>query len=150
VTGELGVLLLHVETAKRGQDYGILFIFSLFCEYINLDYVRVPVVYRANQAEYGIHILVVAPQEYVNVYSTRRVLVVGTVLSVPLSPFSLISRVRGFFFFISHIIQLTPQQQSTEPRNSAGAEALAVASVASRLVGAVMRPTALYSPPHPQ
>ena len=27
---------------------------------------------------------------------------------------------------ISHIIQLTPQQQSAEPRNSAGAEALAV------------------------
>ena len=25
-----------------------------------------------NQAEYGIHIRVVAPQEYVNIYSTRR------------------------------------------------------------------------------
>jgi len=32
-----------------------------------------------------------------------------------------------YFFFISHIKQLTPQQQSAEPRNSAGAEALAVA-----------------------
>jgi len=31
------------------------------------------------------------------------------------------------FLFISHVIQLTPQQQSAEPRNSAGAEALAVA-----------------------
>jgi len=29
--------------------------------------------------------------------------------------------------FISHIIQLTPHQQSAEPKNSAGAEALAVA-----------------------
>jgi len=32
-----------------------------------------------------------------------------------------------FFWYISHIIQLTPQQQSAESRNSAGAEALAVA-----------------------
>jgi len=32
-----------------------------------------------------------------------------------------------FIFFISHIIQLTLQEQSAEPRNSAGAEALAVA-----------------------
>jgi len=32
-----------------------------------------------------------------------------------------------YFWYISHIIQLTPQQQSAEPRNSAGAEALAVA-----------------------
>jgi len=32
-----------------------------------------------------------------------------------------------FFFLISHFIQLTPKQQSAEPRNSAGAEALAVA-----------------------
>jgi len=28
--------------------------------------------YRVNQAEYVIHILVVAPQEFVNAYSTRR------------------------------------------------------------------------------
>jgi len=32
-----------------------------------------------------------------------------------------------FFFGLSHVIQLTPQQQSAEPKNSAGAEALAVA-----------------------
>jgi len=32
-----------------------------------------------------------------------------------------------YVLYISHIIQLTPQQQSTEPRNSAGAGALAVA-----------------------
>jgi len=27
-------------------------IFSLFCEYIHLDYVRVPVIYRVDKAEY--------------------------------------------------------------------------------------------------
>jgi len=32
-----------------------------------------------------------------------------------------------FCLFISRVIQLTPQQQSAEPRNSASAEALAVA-----------------------
>jgi len=31
------------------------------------------VIYRVNQAGYVIHILLVAPQEYVNIYSTRRV-----------------------------------------------------------------------------
>jgi len=46
--------------------------FSLFCEYIRLEYVRIHVIYRVNQAESVIHILVVAPQEYVNIYSTRR------------------------------------------------------------------------------
>jgi len=55
--------------------------FSLFYEYIQLESVRIHVIYRANQAEYVIHILVVAPQElvvapqeYVNIYSTRRTL----------------------------------------------------------------------------
>jgi len=42
--------------------------FSLFCEYNHLEYVRIHVIYR----EYGIHIRVVAPQEYVNIYSTSR------------------------------------------------------------------------------
>jgi len=46
----------------------------VFCEYIHFDYVRIHVIYRVNQAEYVIHFLVVAPQEYVNIYSTRRVL----------------------------------------------------------------------------
>jgi len=32
------------------------------------------VICKAYQAEYGIHILVVAPQEYVNIYSTHRIL----------------------------------------------------------------------------
>jgi len=47
--------------------------FSLFCEYIHLEYVRIHIIYRVNQAEYDINILVVAPHEYVNTYSTRRV-----------------------------------------------------------------------------
>jgi len=59
---------LYVGYAEPGNEYGILFTFSLFCEY----YVRVHVIYRVNQAEYGIHILVVAPQECVNICSTRR------------------------------------------------------------------------------
>jgi len=67
------VSTLHVEYAERGTEYGILFLFSLFCEYIQLEYARIHVIYRVHQAEYGIHFLVVAPQEYVNTYSTRRV-----------------------------------------------------------------------------
>ena len=39
---------------------------------VNPDYVRTHVIYRVNQAEYVIHILAVAPQEYVHIYSTRR------------------------------------------------------------------------------
>ena len=62
---------LHVEYAERRRKYGILFIVSLFCEYVNLEYVRVPVIYRVKQAEYVIHIRVAASQEYVNTYSTR-------------------------------------------------------------------------------
>jgi len=60
---------LHVEYAERGKEYDILFIFSLFCEY---EYVRIHAIHKVNQAEYGIHILVAASQEYVNSYSTSR------------------------------------------------------------------------------
>jgi len=63
---------LHVEYAERGNEYGIRFIFHLFCEYIHLEYEHIRVIYRVNQAEYGIHILVAASQEYVNTDSTRR------------------------------------------------------------------------------
>ena len=63
---------LQVEYAERGTEHGILFIFSPFCEYIHLAYVRVHVIHRVNQPEYVIHTLVVAPPEYVNIYSTRR------------------------------------------------------------------------------
>jgi len=58
------------EYAERGTEYGILFIFSLFYEYIHLKYVRIHVIYRVNQAEFVIHKQAVAPQEYVNIYST--------------------------------------------------------------------------------
>jgi len=68
-----GLSNLHVEYAERGKEYGILYIFSLVCEYIQLEYVRIYVIHRVDQAEYGIHVLVVAPHEYVNIYSTRRV-----------------------------------------------------------------------------
>jgi len=77
---------LHVEYAERGKEYGILFIFSLFCEYIHLEYVRIHVIYRVDQTEYGIHILVVALQEYVNIYSTRRVVHPRVWLEVCLRP----------------------------------------------------------------
>jgi len=65
-------LTLHVEYAERGKEYDILLMFSLFCEYINLEYVRVPVIYKVNQVEYVIHIRVAASQAYVNTYSARR------------------------------------------------------------------------------
>jgi len=42
--------------------------------YVSVSY------YRVRQAEYGIHILVAASQEYVNTYSTRR-LDTGSVLT---------------------------------------------------------------------
>jgi len=62
---------LHVEYAKRGKQSGSPFMFSLFCEYGHLECVHIHVIYRIDQAEYAIHILGVAPQEYVNIYSTR-------------------------------------------------------------------------------
>ena len=67
------VTALHVEYADRGIEYGILFMFSPLCEYTHLEYVRIHVICRVNQAGYGLHILLVAPQEYVNIYSTRSV-----------------------------------------------------------------------------
>jgi len=65
-------LILHVEYAERIQEYGILFILSLFWEYASLEYARMHVIYRVSQSEYVICILVAAPQEYVNIYSSRR------------------------------------------------------------------------------
>jgi len=67
------VVRLHVEYAKQRIPYGILFICSPFYEYSILEHVHVPVLYRVHPAEYGIHIRVAASQEYVNTYSTRRV-----------------------------------------------------------------------------
>ena len=64
--------ILHVEYAERGKEYGFLFIFSLFCEHMHLEYVRIHAIYRLTQAEYVICIRMAASQEYVNTYSTRR------------------------------------------------------------------------------
>jgi len=44
-------MCLRLEYAERGKEYGIPFIFSLFCEYTNLEYGRIYVIYRINQAE---------------------------------------------------------------------------------------------------
>jgi len=64
---------LHVEYVERRTKYGILFICSLFCKCTHLEYIRIHVLCRVNQAEYAIRIPTAAPQEYVNIYSTRRV-----------------------------------------------------------------------------
>jgi len=56
VFGWGGVGGVRVQHAKRRMKYGILFIFSLFCEYIDLEYVRIHVICRVNQAEYAIRI----------------------------------------------------------------------------------------------
>ena len=45
---------LHVKYVERRTKYSILFIFSLFCEYINLEYLRIHVICRVNLAEYAI------------------------------------------------------------------------------------------------
>jgi len=39
---------------------------------MHLEYVRIHGTYRVHQAEYVIYILVVAPDNYVNIYSTPR------------------------------------------------------------------------------
>jgi len=54
---------------------------SLFCEYVHLEYERIRVICRVKHAEYGVHILVVAPQEYANLCATCR-----TVSSQALDP----------------------------------------------------------------
>jgi len=64
---------LHVEYTERGKEYGIIFILSLFCENSHLEYIRIYVKYRVHQAEYVVHVVVVASQEYLNIYSTSRV-----------------------------------------------------------------------------
>ena len=61
-----------LKTRSEGGKYGILCIFSLFCEYTNLAYVRIHVIYRVSQAECVIRIHEAAPQEDVNTYSIRR------------------------------------------------------------------------------
>ena len=65
--------VLQVEYVEQRATYGILFIFSMFCEETNLEYVSIHVICRVNQAEYAIRIPQAVPQEYVKIYSTRRV-----------------------------------------------------------------------------
>ena len=48
------MLGLQVEYAESGKEYRILVILSLFCEYAHLECVRIHVIYRVKQAEYGI------------------------------------------------------------------------------------------------
>jgi len=73
---------LHVEYAGGETQYGILFIVSLFHEYSNLEYVHIHAIYKVNQEEYAIRILVAASQKYVNTYSTSRTV---TPLSNPIN-----------------------------------------------------------------
>jgi len=54
-------------TLEPVEECGILFICCLPCKYVHLEYVRVHVICRVHQAEYVIHLLVVAPQEYVEI-----------------------------------------------------------------------------------
>jgi len=49
-----------LNTRSKEYEYGILFICSLFCEYIHLGYVLIHAIYRVNQAEHVIHMLVVS------------------------------------------------------------------------------------------
>ena len=71
--------VLYVEYAEQRIKSGILFIFSLFHEYNNLEYVHIHVIYRVDQAEHVIRIRVATSQEYVNTYSTRSAPVLGLV-----------------------------------------------------------------------
>jgi len=73
----LGIDYMRCYTPSSGEPlgrgvqvnpkYGVLFIFSLFCEPINLEYVRVCVIHRIYQAEYVIRIRVAVTgiREYV-------------------------------------------------------------------------------------
>jgi len=62
--------LSYMLNTRRGRiNHDILFRLGLFYEYSNLEYVRTHVIYRVDQAEYDIRILVVAPQKYVKIYS---------------------------------------------------------------------------------
>jgi len=56
----------------QSEECNMVFYSCLACSMNTLIYVRGPVIYRVHQAEYGIRIRLVAPHEYVNIYSTRR------------------------------------------------------------------------------
>ena len=61
-------------TRNEEQKTRFLFRFGLFCEYSNLEYVRIHAIYRVHQAGCAIHIPADAPPEYVNMYSPIRTL----------------------------------------------------------------------------
>jgi len=83
----------YMLNTRRGE---FLFIFSLLYEYTNLQYVHIHVIYRVHQAEYGIRMHEAAPQEYVNINSTRRVrtrrIPVGAVAYVPCEASAILTR----------------------------------------------------------
>jgi len=58
----------------RNEEYNTVFYSYLACfvKYMHLENVRMHVIYEVNQTEYVIHVIVVAPQEYVNICLTRR------------------------------------------------------------------------------
>ena len=58
--------ILHIEYAGGRIKHNIVFIFSLFYEYSNLEYVHIHGIYWVIQAEYVSRMLVAASQEYVN------------------------------------------------------------------------------------
>jgi len=58
-----------------------IYTYMQFCECINLEYVRMHVIYRVHQAEHAICTLMAASPEYVNTYSTSRVLASATALA---------------------------------------------------------------------
>jgi len=94
-----------LNTRNKEKSYGILFIVRLLCEYMHLDYVRIHVIYSVHQAEYVIHILVVTPQEYLNI-STRRV--VACLVFVSMGNNSLApGRAHGHSYFITRSTNVT-------------------------------------------
>jgi len=62
-----------LNTRTEEEKTGFCSYLACFCDYSHLEYVRIHATYRVDQAEYGINILVVAPQEYVKIYLTCRV-----------------------------------------------------------------------------
>jgi len=88
-TGKLSVFAWYAYLLNTwnegGKEYGILFICSLFREYVHLEYIRIHVIYRVNQAEYGIYILVFEPHKYVKIFCTRAWEVARTVVAPPSS-----------------------------------------------------------------
>ena len=71
-SNHVGAQAYMLNTRSGEENTGFYSYLACVCEYINLEFVRVAVIYRVNQAENGIHIRVAASQECVSTYSTRR------------------------------------------------------------------------------